>query len=72
MKNCEYLLSLNFFTAYLLQKIGKLSESKNFIHISEKMLVKLLNQYSVKQSLIKVEETSLEMLGSHASPDSKA
>ena len=41
-RNCDYLLAINFFTAYLLQMIGKLKESLNFIFVAEKMLQKLL------------------------------
>lgn len=35
-------MAINFFTAYLLQTLGKLSESLNFIMVAEKMLHRLL------------------------------
>jgi hypothetical protein len=41
-RNCDYLLAINFFTAYLLQMIGRLKESMNFLVVAEKMHHKLL------------------------------
>jgi len=37
-------MAINFFTAYLLQTLGKLSESLNFIMVAEKMLHRLLTK----------------------------
>lgn len=42
-RNCDYLLAINFFTAYLLQQIGRLRESLNFVAVAERMLFKLLS-----------------------------
>jgi hypothetical protein len=36
------LIAVNFFTAYLLQTIGRLKESLNFVAVAERMLFKLL------------------------------
>jgi hypothetical protein len=41
-RHCDYLIAINFFTAYLLQLIGRLKESLNFIAVAERMLQKLL------------------------------
>lgn len=41
-RNCDFLLAINFFTAYLLQTLGKLKESLNFIAVAERVLHKLL------------------------------
>ena len=41
-RNCDYLVAINFFTAYLLQLIGRLKESLNFVAVAERMLFKLL------------------------------
>jgi hypothetical protein len=41
-RNCDYLIAINFFTAYLLQTLGKLNESINFLSVAEKMLNRLL------------------------------
>lgn len=41
-RNCDFLLAINFFTAYLLQTLGKLKESLNFISVAERVLHKLL------------------------------
>lgn len=37
-RNCDFLLAINFFTAYLLQTLGKLKESLNFISVAERVL----------------------------------
>jgi hypothetical protein len=42
-RNCDYLVAINFFTAYLLQQIGRLKESLNFVAVAERMLFKLLS-----------------------------
>jgi hypothetical protein len=42
-RNCDYLIAVNFFTAYLLQTIGRLKESLNFVAVAERMLFKLLS-----------------------------
>lgn len=43
-RNCDYLVAINFFTAYLLQLIGRLKESLNFVAVAERMLFKLLSK----------------------------
>ena len=53
-------MAINFFTAYLLQTLGKLSESLNFIMVAEKMLHRLLTKQAAKDE--GKEKTCLELI----------
>jgi hypothetical protein len=52
-------MAINFFTAYLLQTLGKLSESLNFIMVAEKMLHRLLTKQVKDESK---EKSSLQLI----------
>jgi hypothetical protein len=68
-RNCDYLLAINFFTAYLLQMIGRLKESMNFLVVAEKMHQKLLvtlkleNKPSIsKLQTARTQDSTLELI----------
>ena len=76
-RNCDYLLVVNVFTAYLLQTIGKFKESINFLSVAEKMLHKLMAnlQHETKAASSESDGASTpaeqEVVGKHQSQMTK-
>ena len=62
-RNCDYLVAINFFTAYRLQLIGRLKESLNFVAVAERMLFKLLSSLKPENKpTISARQGGLELI----------